>query len=248
MKINNVIVISDTHIGCQFGLYNPKLKFSLDGGGKYSPSSNQLKVWAMWEDFWNNWVPMVTKKEKFILVHNGDVIDGKHHKSNTQITQNITDQKKIAYEILAPIIDKSAGYYHIRGTDAHVGSSGEDEEDLARMLGAIPDEADNNARHEMWLRLGQRLIHFSHHIGTTSSSAYESTAVYKELVEALTKLSNSPSNFNVLQQKLIAVQQALHKTYTEERSDNKAKLLISTGTPFSFNTKSLGWRSVIACP
>ena len=36
----------------------------------------------------------------------------------------------------------------------------------------------------MWLRLKTALVHFSHGIGTTSSSSYESTAVYKEMVEA----------------------------------------------------------------
>jgi hypothetical protein len=38
----------------------------------------------------------------------------------------------------------------------------------------------------MWmlLQLNNRLIHFTHHIGATGSSSYESTAVYKEMVEA----------------------------------------------------------------
>jgi len=186
MGIKNIVVISDSHCGCQLGLCPPEVK--LDNGGTYQHSSLQKKVWDMWEYFWGNWVPMVTRNEPFILVHNGDVIDGSHHGSVTQITQNITDQIQIAKDILYPIVnDKNcAGYYHIRGTEAHVGKSGQAEEGLAKSLNAIPDEIGNYARWELWMKLNGNLIHFSHHIGTTSSANYESTAPYKEYIESLT--------------------------------------------------------------
>lgn len=184
--INNVVVISDTHCGCQLGLCSPIVK--LDNGGEYRQSPLQKKLWWMWEHFWNDWIPMVTKSEPFILVHNGDVIDGVHHNSVTQITHNITDQIEIARQVLLPVINSEncVGYYHIRGTEAHVGKSGQSEEGLAKSLGAFPDENGNHARWELWMNLNDNLIHFSHHIGTTSSASYESTAVYKEYIESLT--------------------------------------------------------------
>ena len=182
--IRNIIVVSDTHAGCQLGLFPPS--FKLDSGGLYKPSILQRKVWSMWEHFWGEWVPLVTKKEPYIVVHNGDAIDGKHHDAVTQITQNITDQVAIAEALLRPIVkgNRCAGYYHIRGTEAHVGKSGQAEEQLAKNLGAIPDEIGNHARWELWMRLNGNLIHFSHHIGCTGSASYESTAVYKEMIEA----------------------------------------------------------------
>lgn len=185
MAIKNVVVISDTHCGCQLGLFPPT--FRLDSGGSFRPSDNQKKLWKMWEFFWHEWVPKVTKGEPYVIVHNGDAIDGKHHDSVTQITQNINDQIKIAQAVLEPIVKmpKCAGYYHIRGTEAHVGKSGQSEEGLAKSLGAIPDEIGNYARWEMWMRINGCLINFSHHVGTTQSAAYESTAPYKEFVEAL---------------------------------------------------------------
>ena len=83
------------------------------------------------------------------------------------------------------MVERCEGRYsHVRGTEAHVGQSGAEEERLAQRLGAIPNEQGQHARWELWKRLGGALIHFSHHIGTTGSSAYESTAVYKEMVEA----------------------------------------------------------------
>jgi hypothetical protein len=183
-RIRNVIVISDTHAGCQLALCPPVV--TLDSGGTYRQSKLQKKVWEMWGFFWGEWVPKVTKGEPYIVVHNGDAIDGKHHDSVTQITQNITDQVSIAIDVLGPIVKAKncAGYYHVRGTEAHVGKSGQAEEGLARALGAIPDEIGNYARWELWMKLNGSLIHFSHHIGTTNAAAYESTAVYKEMIEA----------------------------------------------------------------
>ncbi|MDD5343100.1 MAG: hypothetical protein PHW12_01625 [Smithella sp.] len=180
--VKNVIVVSDTHCGCQLGLCPETVK--LDGGGNYHASSLQLKVLAWWNEFWNVWVPMVTHGEPYIIVVNGDAMDGNHHDAVTQITHNLADQQRIAEQILKPVIEKAEKYYHIRGTEAHVGKSGQNEEALARALGAVPDESGNCARWDLWLNLAGRRIHFTHHIGTTSSASYESTAVHKELVEA----------------------------------------------------------------
>lgn len=182
--MKNIILISDTHFGCKLGLCPPIVQ--LDEGGIYQQSPLQMELWNMWNEFWDVWVPQVTKGEEYAVVHNGDVIDGMHHNATTQITHNIKDQRLIAESVLRKIIEnpKCKAYFHIRGTEAHVGSSGADEETLARSLGAIPDANGNHARWELWLRLNKSLIHFTHHIGNTNSAAYESTAVYKELVEA----------------------------------------------------------------
>ena len=180
--INNIIVISDIHCGCGFGLCPPRI--TLDNGNTVIYSPLQKKMWQWWKEFWNKWVPMVTKGEPYIVVFNGDAIDGVHHNAKTQITQNFADQIQIAYEVLAPVRDKAAQYYHLRGTESHVGQSGEFEEELARRLNSIPDDAGNYARWEMWMAIKKSLIHFTHHIGGTGSSSYESTAVYKEMVEA----------------------------------------------------------------
>lgn len=186
-SVKNIIVISDTHCGCQLALMPPTVQ--LDNGGTFKASDLQMKMWKMWRHFWDEWVPVVTKGEPYYIVHNGDAIDGVHHNSVTQITHNITDQIQIARDILLPQINnpKCKGYFHIRGTEAHVGKSAQSEEGLARSLGAIPDDKNNHARWEMWLRIEKFLIHFTHHVGTTSSASYESTAVYKELVEAYTE-------------------------------------------------------------
>ena len=180
--IRNVVVISDTHFGCAFGLCPPRVK--LDEGGYYVSSTLQKKTWAMWRQFWNKFVPEFTKGEPFCLVHLGDCIDGTHHNSVTQISHNIKDQKMIALDVLQPVVQKAERYFHIRGTESRVGASSAHDEDVARQLGAEPDELGNFARYVLWLKMSKKLLHFSHHIGGTGSSSYESTAVYKEMVEA----------------------------------------------------------------
>lgn len=181
--IKNIILISDIHAGCQFGLSPPMVK--LDGGGIYRYSPLQKKMWQWWNIFWNKWVPMVTKNEPFALINIGDSIDGRHHSTTTQISQNIKDQVNIAYEILSPVVSKAQKYFHIRGTEAHSGMGGEHSEILAQRLGAVPNDNGNYARWELWLNMGAARIHACHHIGGTSSSSYESTQVYKETVESL---------------------------------------------------------------
>jgi len=156
----------------------------LDDGGEYVASKAQRTMWAWWQEFWRDWVPMVTRGEPYCVVMNGDAVNGKPHGAETNISDNLGDQGEIAYRILKPVYDACGGrYYHIRGTEAHVGKSGQEEERLAKRLGAIPNAEGQYARYDLWLEIGDRLIHFLHHVGTTSSSAYEATAIAKELVE-----------------------------------------------------------------
>lgn len=189
--VRNLIVVSDTHCGCRLGLYGPE-PMRVDGGGSYLPSAFQQKMWALWREFWDEWVPEVTRGEPYDVVHNGDAIDGSHHNSTTQISHNIEDQIRIAERVIRPEADRcraSGGvYYHIRGTEAHVGQSGEYEERLARNLGALPNDQGQYARFDLWKRVGHPtkrvhapLVHLLHHIGTTSSAAHESSAVNAEL-------------------------------------------------------------------
>lgn len=182
--VTNLIVVSDTHCGCRLGLCPPD-PIPLDSGGTYRASGFQQQMWNLWLQFWEEWVPDVTRGEPFDVVHNGDAIDGCHHHSTTQISHNLEDQSRIAEQVLAPRVkqcrDSGGTYYHIRGTEAHVGQSGENEERLARALGAKANEQGQHARFDLWKRVGTCLVHLLHHIGTTSSAAHEASAVNAEL-------------------------------------------------------------------
>jgi hypothetical protein len=182
-KINNLVIVSDLHCGCRVGLCPPG-RIHLDDGGTYESSSIQKKVWKMWRYFWDKWVPRATQGEPYAVIVNGDSIDGVHHGSTTQISHNLLDQTRIAKSILKPVVELCEGrFYMIRGTEAHVGQSGCEEERLAESLGAIPDEEGRYARYEMWCKVGKGLVNLGHHIGCSGSAAYETTAIIKELIE-----------------------------------------------------------------
>jgi hypothetical protein len=180
----NLIGVADLHAGCRLGLCPPG-GAKLDDGGRYLPSKLQLATWAWWTELWEEWVPAVTRGEPYDVVLLGDALDGNHHNSTTQISHNLQDQALIAEEILAPIVAKARKYYHVRGTEAHVGPSGVEEERLAKALGAVPNDEGQYARYELWKRVGDSngpLVHAMHHIGTTSSAAYESSALQQALI------------------------------------------------------------------
>lgn len=148
-------------------------------------------MWERWRWFWDEWVPRKTREEPWILAVNGDALDGVHHDSVTQVSHNLGDQARIAEACLKPIITRPEcrAYFHIRGTEAHVGASAQEEERLARTLGAIPNEKGQHARYDLWLKLDHErgLLHLAHHIGTAGSLHYESTALMRELAEAITE-------------------------------------------------------------
>lgn len=180
--VNNVIVVSDLHCGCRMGLLAPEGAV-LDGGLEVKPSRLQLKVWELWTEFWDVWVPKVTRGEPYVVVINGDSLDGVHHNSTTQVSHDLNDQANIAADILRPVAERAEAFYMIRGTEAHGGPSGVEEERLAKSLGAVRTNYQH-ATHELWLEVGNCLVHFLHTIGTTGSAAYESSGPQKELINA----------------------------------------------------------------
>lgn len=184
LAVNNLVVVSDLHMGCRFGLCPPN--FRLDGGGSYRRSALQNTLWLWWNEFWNEFVPHATKGEPYAIAINGDMVDGRHHRSTTQISQNLADQRRMAETVLAPLMDKARGLvYGIRGTPAHAGESSEDEESIAEHLGFVEDDDGHHMRNELNIRVGRALVNLMHHIGTTGRQAYESSGPMAELTEML---------------------------------------------------------------
>lgn len=182
VPVNNIIIVSDLHLICRLGLFPDNFEMPLDDGGFYRASRLQKVVWGWWEEFWDHWVPTVTRGEPFSVVVNGDSVDGgAHHHNVTHISANREDQERLALHVLAPIAARAERFYMVRGTEAHAGASGCDEEALARQLGAVKDQDGRAARWRLRLRVGHGLVDIAHHIGTTGSLAYETSAIHKEL-------------------------------------------------------------------
>lgn len=185
VPVRTIVVVSDTHSGCRLSLCG-RDPIPLDDGGTYHPSKIQITLADWWDEFWGEWVPEWVHDEPFTLVHNGDLVEGVHHRAVTPISHNLIDQGKVACKVMAtPLEMRVDKYYQVRGTEAHVGPSAGTEEALAKSLGATPNEDGQFARWDLWLRLGNDLVHFLHHIGTSGSAHHEASAVNAELSHEL---------------------------------------------------------------
>lgn len=153
-------------------------------GGYYHHSDLQAVVWEKWLEFWNVWVPKVTRGEPYAVLLNGDIVDGRHHNATHQVSQDKADQEEIAVAVLSPVVEKCEGrIYYVSGTPVHAGEAGEDEERIAARIGCVKDSNGKHSRYEAYLKVGNCLVHASHHIGVTGSMAYETTALTKEFNE-----------------------------------------------------------------
>lgn len=202
IAVRQAVFFSDLHCGCGVGLCPPPEveELLLDDAGTYALSPLQRKIWRFWEQTWGQWVPTVVGSEPWVLVLNGDLIDGRHHHAITQWTQNLAVQERTALAsirhglALASIgiqrtaggagYDKPAAIYLVRGTESHVGPSGENEESLGEKLGATPTESGIYSRWHLVLKLGDAVVDVQHHISAVNSNAYETTALNKEFVIA----------------------------------------------------------------
>ncbi len=166
--IRQIVVVSDLHCGCRYGLCPPKVR--IDDGSKHKSSPEQKDVWSHWKWFCNEWIPRVTRGEPYAIVLNGDLIDGDHHRNNTHVTNNLADQKKIAVKSLEPLLsyDNAKRLFVVRGTDAHSGPGGQDEEDLAQFIGAQKNSAGQSARYELRADIGRARVDIQHHISSPS--------------------------------------------------------------------------------
>ena len=202
-----LVVVSDLHCGCQMGLC-PNEGVRLDGDGQYRPNAVQRQVYAWWREFWDQFVPEAVHHGNFDILINGDLIDNEHHGVKTLISNNIQVQRRIAIEIMAPIVEqchrKGGRLYVVRGTEAHDGGSGQDAETVAKELGAVPDKANRYARWELWKRISgpnpRCLVHALHHIGTAGSAHYETSAPHRELTSEFVEagqIGQAPPMFTV---------------------------------------------------
>lgn len=190
-RTNNLVVVADLHCGCELGLC-PLQGVKRTAGGRYMPSRFQLWLWRLWREFWDEFVPLATEGESYDVCYNGDLIDGRHHGTTTHITSNVAEQAEIAARCIKGGPDKKmlGRQYMTAGTEAHTGVNDEWVVALGKRLGVVPDRIGRIIRPELWLHLGtaghhKSLVHVAHHIGSAGVTAYETTAVHRELVEAL---------------------------------------------------------------
>lgn len=177
-----IAIVSDLHVGSSIGLCSSKL--DLDDGGVYQPSKNQAELYRGWCKFTQHVDGL--QADKKVLVVNGDLVDGDHHGTVSIVTNNIEVQEAAAIDLLKPAAKGYDAVYVVRGTEAHTQPGAQSDERIARGIGAVQDATTGQfSRWQLWLDVDGIVFNVAHHIGTTSSAAYESSAVMREMVAAL---------------------------------------------------------------
>lgn len=183
-----IVAISDLHIGSHSGLI-PGDGLVTHEGNVVKPNKFQRTTLKYWDDFWGEFVPRHTKGcKKIAIVINGDIIDGVHHNTTYIVTNSWQKQENAAVEFLKPIRDRTDKFYVVRGTESHTGQCSESEERIAKTLGAVSvkdGRKEEFTSWQWWIDCDGVLFQFAHHIGTTSSAAYETSAPMRELVGGL---------------------------------------------------------------
>jgi hypothetical protein len=150
-------------------------RIELDDGQVVLPSPAQLDLLEYWEQFWERTYELLAG-EPFALIHMGDIVDARHHRTLQLLTGHQDIQARAAVDLLRPHVERAQKTFFIRGTPAHAGESSELEEGIARELKAIRDPRTGSFTHQdLWVEFGPELIHCAHHISSTSSHAYKSS-------------------------------------------------------------------------
>lgn len=187
MSRHLIVIISDTHIGSTMGLCPPS-GIALPDGGLYMPNKFQRTLWDFWMHFWTEALGALRRRGDHVtLVINGDLIEGLHHRQVGIISNNLVSQRNAAIEVFGNLPGKVHIHrlFVVRGTEAHSEPDAQSEEEIAREIEAERTETGEYSWWQLWLEVHGELFHIAHHIGATSSAAYESSAPMREMVTGL---------------------------------------------------------------
>ena len=161
IKPVGAVVVSDLHVGSTVGLWPPDGELESGNTVGFGKNHHQRWLWDVWQDT----IKTATEhfgKDPWILICNGDLMDGVHHHS-TEVTAAIeADHAMAAVTCLQPLKDKAHKTYIVRGTGCHTKDF---EKMIASKLGA--EFCGDTAM----IEIHGTLIEAKHHT-TTSGRAY----------------------------------------------------------------------------
>lgn len=160
-----ILIIADTQIGGSTALMKPGFE-DIDGR---IVGISKAQRW-LYDQFhaMRRRVASLTRRRPLYVFHLGDVIEGNHHRT-VQALPALSDQERMAVEVLAPIREMADEMWIVAGTKAHSGDAAQSERRVAERLDAHID---------YWFRLeiDGRLHDLAHH-GQVSSRTYYDRAV-----------------------------------------------------------------------
>ena len=174
--MKRVVVVADLHSGHGVGLTPPG--WHLQGNGY---TGKRSKLYAIGKEIWRWFDKKIEELQPiYLLVCNGDAIDGKGTKSSGTelITTDLEEQSKMAE--IALLRAKAKHIVMTYGTGYHVSPTGEDWEDIiARNV-----NADKIGAHE-WIEIDGVTMDFKHYIGSSQIPHGRHTAVARDRMQNL---------------------------------------------------------------
>jgi len=170
MSVQHLLVMSDTHVGSTLAVMRPG--YVDMEGEKHEGNKLQRWLWDMWRRMEDD-VAAAINGEEFAILHNGDVIEGMHHRTTQVVTADPADQPLMALEVLDPLFEDADKAFMVEGTECHTKNT---EHSIARRLGCTPDPQTNKfAWPHLTIEINGTLISAAHHVGTTSKPYLETS-------------------------------------------------------------------------
>lgn len=175
--IKLAVVLSDLHIGSTVGLWPER--FITQEGNVIFGNGFQKWLGKCWNDLHSNELPNYLGNDPYVLILNGDIIEGIHHRTLQVMTANTTDQTNAAKQILDPIKKKAAKVFIVKGTEVHTKDR---EISLGDAIGAVKDPSTGQHAFDKLIldMYGCRGV-VRHHMTTSTRPYLEATALSTEL-------------------------------------------------------------------
>ena len=172
-----MVVVSDLHCGSTVGLCPPEYPMLDDGA--WQLNKVQRWIWDQWCEF-RGWVEDYAGGRPYVLLVNGDAIEGVHHGTKQIVHADPGVHAAISVDCLRPLAARASRIYVVRGTGAHVGHSSE--HGIGRALGAVEVDGVYSQQHHLF-RVSSSLVSAKHHIPATSRRALRGSAMSIHLEE-----------------------------------------------------------------
>jgi hypothetical protein len=127
-----------------------------DLAGLLTPNALQMWLDRRWRELVAQALDYIAGSH-FVLLLNGDMIEGIHHGGRQLVSTELADHLAIAEHYLRPLVDAATQTIMTRGTECHTQLA---ENGLAHRLGATVDDA------QYWYQCGV-LCSAKHHVATT---------------------------------------------------------------------------------
>jgi hypothetical protein len=156
-----ILWVPDTHSGSLWSVY-PRKTLQLLSGPR-GPSELQAELHKHWIEV-AEYAALAAKEEhaRLVIVVTGDEIEHRHHDSQEVVSSYLTDHKTIHRELMTELlaIAPPDRLYYVSGTPCH---AGEEELDLANVLGAERYSPNSFVWPVLKKRVGGKLIYARHH-------------------------------------------------------------------------------------